>query len=142
MNIYLSSFLIGLVGLSLSLLTVIKSLTRKAKLANVIFDWKLFLKSDLLLQLAGSLLTVFLGLLLLNPFFQQFPQYAGKVFAVNLIFATIGYMGADIASRLFSVVNSRINSAIDYKTTISDQTTGNLDSPTPAAKPIKETVQL
>jgi len=137
MNIYLSSFLIGLVGLSLSLLTVIKSLTRKAKLANVIFDWKLFLKSDLLLQLAGSLLTVFLGLLLLNPFFQQFPQYTGKVFAVNLIFATIGYMGADIASRLFSVVNSRINSAIDYKTTISDQATGNLDNPTPAEKPIK-----
>ena len=135
MNIFLSSFLIGLVGLSLSLLTVIQSLTKKAKLANVIFDWKLFLKSDLILQFVGSILTVALGLLLLNPFFQQFPKYAEKVFAINVIFATIGYMGSDIASRLYSVVNSRINAAIDYKTTISDKATGNLDNPTPAEKP-------
>jgi len=137
MNIYLSSFLIGLIGLSLSVLTVLKSLTRKARLANVIFDWKLFFKADFILQLVGSLLTIALALMLLNPFLKQYPKFEENTLLVLAVFATIGYVGSDIASRMFSVVNSRINSAIDFKTSISDGLTGNLENPTPAAKPTK-----
>lgn len=134
MNIYLNCFFISLIGLGLSLLSVIYSLTKKARVANVIFDWKLFFKADLIIQFIGTLLTVFLFLMLLGPFLKQFPKYAGNTFGILVFFATVGYVGSDIASRLFSVVNSRINGAIDYKTNQADEANGTLGVPTPAVK--------
>jgi hypothetical protein len=135
MNIFLECFLISLIGLGLSMLAVLKSLTTKAKLANVIFNWKLYFSADLFLQLAGTLLTVAMGLLLLKPFLLLYPQFAESNFKIMVGFATIGYVGSDIASRLFSVVNGRINSAIDFKTTQADTANGTVDKPTPADKP-------
>lgn len=137
MNLYLSCFLIGLIGLALSMLMVIRSLQLKAKLANVIFNWKLIFTSDLLIQAAGSVLTVGLALLLLDSFLDDYPNIAEKMSWVKIGFATIGYVGSDIASRLFSVVNKRINGAIDFKTNIADEATGTLDTPTPAEKVVK-----
>jgi len=134
MNIYLQCFLVGLIGLALSVLTVLKSLIRKAKLANVIFDWKLFFKADLVLQFVGAVLTLSLFLMLLGPFLKEYPKFADKTFAITVVFATIGYVGSDIASRMFSVVNSRLNGAIDYKTTQADEANGTADAPTPATK--------
>lgn len=135
MNLYLNCFLISLIGLGLSLLSVIYSLTTKAKKANVIFDWTLFAKADLVIQAIGTALTVALFLMLLPSFIEQYPKYGSNRFGVLLFFATIGYIGSDIASRFFSIVNKRINSAIDYKTDIADTQTGNLGTPTPALKP-------
>lgn len=137
MNIYIQSFLISLVGLGLSMLAVLKSLTTKAKLANVIFNWKLYFSADFFLQLFGTILTVGGGLLLLQPFLMQYPQFANNRFKIMIGFMTIGYVGSDIASRLFSVVNGRINAAIDFKTTQADTANGTADSPTPADKPEK-----
>jgi len=51
---------------------------------------------------------------------------------VKFGFAFVGYTGSDIMSRIFSVVNKRINKAIDYKTTIADESTGTTAKPTPA----------
>lgn len=134
MNLYLQCGLISLIGLALSILTVIASLTKKAKIANIAFNWKLFLTQDVLIQAAGTLLTVALGLMLLGPALKQYPKFADNTLAILCIFATIGYVGSDIASRFFSVMNNRINNGIDSKTTISDIQTGNLSAPTPAPK--------
>lgn len=134
MNFYLTCFLMGIVGVALSTLTVLQSLTKKAKIANVIFNWKLFFSADIFIQLIGSLVTVGGALLLVGPFIKQFPQFADKDFAIMVVFATIGYLGSDIASRLFSVVNNRINGAIDYKTNQADEANGTLGIPTPAVK--------
>jgi hypothetical protein len=46
-------------------------------------------------------------------------------------------MGTDVLLKLFGVVNKRLNTAIDYKTTEADKATGNLDNPTPA-EPVKK----
>lgn len=135
MNIYLNCGIISLLGLALSILLIIRNLTAKAKLANVIFDWKLFWKSDAIFQIVGTLITVGIALMLLGPAFKSYPSLQQNTLMLLLIFATIGYVGSDIASKLFSVVNARINAAIDAKTTISDKTTGNLDAPTAAPKP-------
>ncbi len=134
MNFYIQCFLMGIIGVALSTLTVLQSLTKKAKLANVIFNWKLFFGADIFIQLLGSLVTVGGALLLVGPFIKQYPQFADKDFAIMVVFATIGYLGSDIASRLFSVVNNRINGAIDYKTTQADTANGTIDTPTPAVK--------
>ena len=134
MNIYLNCFLIGLIGLALSVLMVLQSQIKKAKLANVIYPWKAFFGIDLFLQLAGSLLTIGLALMFLGPLLKQYPKFLDNTLTVLAGFATIGYVGSDIASRFFSVVNSRINGAIDYKTNQADEANGTLNAPTPTAK--------
>lgn len=136
MGLYLNCFFISLIGLGLSVLAVIFNLKKKAKLANIFFDLKLYWKSDLWIQVAGTMLTCGLFLMLLNPFLKQYPQFADNVFVILIFFSAVGYFGSDIASRLFSVVNTRINTAIDYKTTQADTANGTLDAPTPAMKPI------
>jgi len=133
-NFYLNCFLIGIIGVMLSTITVLLSLTRKAKVANVQFNWKLFFGADIFIQLLGSIITVGGALLLVGPFLKQYPKFANNDFAILLAFATIGYFGSDIASRLFSVVNSRINGAIDYKTNQADEANGTLGIRTPATK--------
>lgn len=134
MNLYLQCALTSLIGLGLSLLFVIRNLTQKAALANVIFDWSLFWRKDLWIQVTGTLLTVALGLMYLGPFFKKFPKFADETFFTVVFFSGIGYFGSDIASRWFSVVNKRINGAIDFKTTEADKASGNLNAPTPATK--------
>lgn len=138
MNLYLQCFLISLIGLGISVMTILKNLTNKAQLANVIFDWKLYFKTDLVYQLVGTLLTVGLFLMLLAPARVKYPALSNDNLVILLVFATTGYIGSDLASRLFSVVNTRINSAIDYKTTIADKASGNLGAPTPADKPTSQ----
>lgn len=134
MNLYLQCALISLIGLGLSILAVISSLTKKAKVANVVFNWGLFWKSDFLFQVVGTLLTVGLGLMLLGPALKKYPKYADADLIILLIFATIGYVGSDLASRLFSSVNHRINNAIDVKSDLADMATGTINAPTIAPK--------
>jgi len=137
MNLYAQCFLISLIGLALSMLTVIASLTKKARVANIKFNWTIFFTQDIIIQAVGTVLTVGLGLMLLGPAIKQYPKFADNTLAILAIFATIGYIGSDIASRFFSVMNKRINAGIDEKTTIADFHTGNLDAPTVAPKPSK-----
>lgn len=135
MILYLQCFSISLLGLILSLLMVLKSQLNKAKLANVIFDWRLFFRADIWISIAGTLVMVGMALILLGPFLKKYPQFADNTLMILVIFSAFGYLGSDLASRFFSVVNSRINSAIDYKTTQADTASGNLSAPTPATKP-------
>ncbi len=128
---YVQCFLVAFIGMLLQATLKAVSIQKKAKLANVEFKFIHYLTQDWLSHLA-SVLTIFLFLF----FIDEFVNFNAKVADfLKIGFAFVGYTGADIASRLFSVVNSRVNAAIDYKTTLADTQTGNLDKPTPAAKP-------
>lgn len=125
----------GLIGLALSTLTILSSLIKKSRAANLIFDWKLFWSVDIFIQIAGTLLTIAGFLICLHPALAKYPSWADNVLVILLVFATVGYLGSDVASRIFSVVNARINAAIDYKTNQADEANGTLGTPTPAGKP-------
>lgn len=127
-------FLIGFLGMILQALLKIKSIQEKARKANIVFSPKEYLIEDWVSH-SASLVTLIMFLFFIDEI-THFNAIAANYLKFG--FAFVGYTGSDIMSRIFSVVNRRINTAIDYKTTIADQSTGNLDSPTPAA-PIKNT---
>jgi len=45
--------------------------------------------------------------------------------------ATVGYSGDHLASKFFSATTKKIESAIDYKTSLADKASGTTDAPTP-----------
>lgn len=112
----------------LQALLKIKSIQDKARKANVQFRAKEYLVEDWVSHCA-SLTTVVLVMFFVDEL-AHFSEYVMDY--VKFGFAFVGYTGSDVMSRFFSVVNKRINNAIDYKTTIADQSTGTSDSPTPA----------
>ena len=130
-KLYLTLFAIAAIGQLLFNVLKIKGLADKAALSNVQFSATDYFKKDWLSILA-SFLTVLLVLMCLDSLLKWKPE---AIDYVKPIFAFVGYTGSDIASRIFGVMNKRINAAIDDKTTRSDEVTGNLDNPTPAAKP-------
>jgi len=136
-TLYLQCTGISLLGLLLSILLILKSQLAKARLANVIFPWNAFWRIDLWVNMGCTLVWVAICLMLLGPAIKQFPKYADNSLLILIIFAAQGYLGSDVASRFFSAVNSRINAAIDFKTTQADTASGNLGAPTPAMKPNK-----
>jgi MFS superfamily sulfate permease-like transporter len=129
----LQCILMGLCGTILSTLAVTYSLSKKAKAANVIFNIKDYLKTDWFAPVI-SFVAILMALIALPYIPAAWHNSPGIII---LIFATIGYSGNDLVSRFFSVVNQRINGAIDYKTTMADTQTGTLDKPTPAAPIVK-----
>lgn len=130
----LQCILMGLCGTILSTLAVTYSLSKKAKAANVQFNIKTYLITDWFAP-AISFVAIVMAIIALPYIPSGWHNDPGVII---LIFATIGYSGNDLVSRFFSVVNQRINGAIDYKTTMADTQTGTLDKPTPAAPIVKQ----
>jgi len=128
MTQYLTYFAVALIGMILQALLKIKSIQDKAKKANVQFKPIEYLKEDWVSHCA-SLSTIVMFMF----FVEEFANIDHRVMGFMKIgFAFVGYTGSDIASRLFSVVNRRINDAIDFKTTQADTANGTTDNPTPA----------
>lgn len=125
--------MMGLCGTILSTLAVTYSLSKKAKAANVQFSVKSYFSTDWFAPVI-SFVAIIMAIIALPYIPATWHNSPGIII---LIFATIGYSGNDLVSRFFSVVNQRINGAIDYKTTMADEQTGTLGAPTPAA-PIKK----
>lgn len=123
--------IVGFFGLVISTLTILRSLSIKAKMANVLFNSAEAIKNDWFTPVI-TLVALVTALIFLPYAKPEWP----RSFILGF-FALLGYSGNDLVSRLFSVANKKINAAIDYKTTISDTATGTLDSPTPAA-PLKK----
>ena len=123
----LQCILIGLCGTLLSTLAVMYSLSKKAKAANVIFSASNYLKTDWFAPTISAV-AIFMAMIL-----QPYVPATWPKGVILVLFATIGYSGNDIVSRFFSVVNSRINGAIDYKTDVADKINGTYGTPTPAA---------
>lgn len=124
---YLQCLAVALLGMILQALLKIKSMQDKAKKANVQFSAKEYLFDDWVSHLA-SFVTIIMCLFFIadfTRFFAKSDEY------MKLGFAFIGYTGSDVMSRIFSVVNKRINDAIDYKTNIADKASGTTENPTP-----------
>jgi hypothetical protein len=127
LQLYLECFAVALVGMALHTVLKLKSLQDKARKANVEFKIWQYFKNDWL-SISASILTVILFLFFIDNITKWKPQATDYL---TVGFGFLGYTGSDVASRLFSVVNKKINNAIDYKTTVADEQTGNLESPTP-----------
>lgn len=128
---YLSCFVMGTFGLIISTAMIMRSLSKKAKLSNVIYKPSCYFKDDWFIFIItygviGSMLIAMAyvpGTILKNDW----------ALLITLgLFSLVGYNANDIASRFYSVANQKLNNAIDYKTTIADQSTGTLENPTPA----------
>lgn len=126
--LYVQCFAVALCGMLLQALLKVKSIQDKAKKANVQFNPKEYFLDDWLSH-SASLVTVIMVMFFVDEF-AHFSAYVMQY--IKFAFAFVGYTGSDIMSRLFSVVNKRINNAIDYKTTIADEATGTTNQPTPA----------
>jgi hypothetical protein len=127
LTLYLQCFVIALLGGLLQTSFKMRSLQIKAKLANLEFSIKQYLKDDWIV-IGGNLITIFLCLFFVDEILNIKPE---AIDYLKLGFAFVGYTGSDILNRVFSVANKKLNSAIDYKTTIADEATGNTDKPTP-----------
>lgn len=131
MNIilYLQCFAVGVIGMTIHAIIKMKHIQDKARRNNIEFKPYEYFVKDWASHVA-TLLTIIMFMF----FIEEFANFNQIVLDYAKIgFAFVGYTGSDIASRLFSVVDKRINSAIDYKTTIADEANGTLDKPTPAA---------
>lgn len=129
-QLYLQLFAVAIIGMALHTVLKMKSLHDKAKKANVEFKLSQYFKDDWL-SITASVLTIILFLFFIDSILKWRPGVADYL---TILFGFLGYTGSDIASRLFSVVNKKINSAIDYKTTIADVQTGDTQAPTPLPK--------
>lgn len=128
MDIYIQCFVVAFLGMCLQALLKIRSIQEKARKANVKFHAKEYLLEDWVSHCA-SIVTTVMCLFFIDEFTNF---YARATDYMKIGFAFVGYTGSDIMSRIFSVVNKRINNAIDYKTTIADTASGTTENPTPA----------
>lgn len=127
LQLYLECFAVAIIGMALHTVLKMKSLHEKARLANVEFKLNQYFKNDWL-SITASVLTIIMFLFFIDSIIKWKPAVSNYL---RVGFAFVGYTGSDVASRLFSVVNKKINSAIDYKTTVADESMGNAESPTP-----------
>ncbi len=124
--LYIKCFLVAVIGFAIFTGLKMKSMQDKARSGNIQFSAKDYFKDDWI-SICVSLLTIIMFLLFIDEILNLKPAMINYVL---MGFAFVGYTSSDIASRLFSVANKRLNKAIDEKTTIADTTTGNLSKPT------------
>jgi len=115
-QLYLTCTAIALIGMALQVALKLKSLQEKAAVSNAEFNVGMYFKYDWV-SLLCSVLTIALFLFFLKDAVEKYPN----LLIIKLLFGFIGYTGADVASRLFSVVNKRLNHIIDLKTNVSDK---------------------
>ena len=127
MQLYAQCFFIALLGSLLQTTFKMRSMQIKAKLANLEFSVKQYLKDDWIV-LSGNIITIIMCLFFISEVTNIKPEVMDYL---KIGFAFIGYTGSDVLNRVFSVANKKLNSAIDYKTNIADGATGNLEKPTP-----------
>lgn len=122
--LYLTLFGCGLLGWATHALLKAKGIQDKARLANVEFKfWEYFTKDFISHGIS------FLGIILFLVIIDELHFVVGNY--PKILSITVGYMGSDIIARFFSVVNKKVNAAIDFKSTIADTNTGTLGKPTP-----------
>jgi len=115
-SLYLQCFVVALVGMALQTTLKIKGLQDKAVAANVQFKISDYFKKDWLSILA-AILTIILFLLFVDNILKWRP---GIVDYAKIGFAFVGWTGGDAASRLFGVVDKKINQIINDKSNQAD----------------------
>lgn len=124
---YAVIFFISFLGMILQMFLKANAIKQKAKVSNVIFSFKEYLLDDWLSH-SISIITIIMFMFFIEEA-TRFNEHVENYLKIG--FAFVGYSSSDIASRLFSVVNKRVNAAIDYKTTQTDIANGTSDKPTP-----------
>lgn len=124
---YVIFFIVGVIGCAIHVQLNIRELQMTSRKANVAFKASDYFKEDLLS------ITISISFLCLVLFFvtDALTLYPKLINWMRGLFAVIGYAGDSLASKLFGQVAKRIADVIDKKTTIADETTGNLNEPTP-----------
>lgn len=122
-DLYITCFSVALIGMALQTVLKMKSLQDKARAANIAFNPGQYFRQDWL-SITASILTIILFLAFLDNILKWKPAVVDYV---KIGFAFVGYTGSDIASRLFGVVNKKINSVIDVKTNIADGVNQNIN---------------
>jgi hypothetical protein len=113
---YVECFAVALIGFGIHLLLKFNSLRKKAIVGNAEFSFKSFLYDDWPAFLAG-LFFIFLCLLVVDEVLHLSPAIVSKI---KIMFSIVGYFNSDLAMRLFSTANKKINETINHKTDIAD----------------------
>jgi uncharacterized protein YacL len=119
MEIYIICFLIGLIGVAFQIIFKIRSLIEKANVGNIRFNWKDYFKQDMF-SIILSLLSILLAEFFIRDTLEYYENSKIAMPLIKLTFATLGYAGADISSRLFGRASKMLNSIIDKKTNVAD----------------------
>lgn len=120
-QLYITCFVVALLGMGLQTALKMKSLQEKARVANIEFKISYYFKQDWL-SISASIITIVMFMFFITDILNWKPQ---TIDYLKIGFAFVGYTGSDIASRLFGVVNKRINNVIDLKTNVSDAVNPN-----------------
>lgn len=119
MEIYIVCFLIGLIGVAFQIIFKIRSLIEKATVGNIRFNWKDYFKQDMF-SIILSLLSIVLAEFFIRDTLMYVENHTLAMPLIKLTFATLGYAGADISSRLFGRASKMLNAIIDKKTNVAD----------------------
>jgi len=106
-------------GMTLQVLLKLKSIQQKARVANMSLNIMQYFKEDWI-SLCASVATLGLVMFFIVDAIEYLKENSKALLIIKLGFAFVGYTGSDIASRIFGVMSSRINSVIDVKTNIAD----------------------
>lgn len=114
---YLKCFAVAMIGFAIQFLLKFNSMRKKAVVGNNSdFTFKSFMSDDWPALSAGILFIV-LCLFLIDEILNLAPAVLDKILA---LFTLVGYFNSDLALRLFSVANKKLNETINYKTDVAD----------------------
>lgn len=110
-QLYAACFLIALLGQLLANLLKANSLKQKAKSGNVQFSVGQYISDDWI-AIAASMVFIVICLFLIDTVFKVRPAVVDYI---KPIFLFVGYAGGELAGRIFSIANKRLNAAIEEK---------------------------
>lgn len=141
--LHVSCFFLGLLGLGISTLLIIRNQTITARKANLIYRPKDYFRDDWFTPVV-TILVLSAAEIFLHYVEETDAAFLGAKYTTLIIlvlFLTLGYQATDMASKFFSVVGKRFDAAIDFKTNEADRAAGVLGTPTPATLPQKDDVK-
>jgi len=95
---------------------------------NIEFKFREYFVGDWLSHII-SILVIMLYILFINKRLDHITLNLYEILLATS--ATVGYSGDHLASKFFSASTKKIESAIDYKTSLADKASGTTDAPTP-----------
>ena len=126
-ELYTQCVIACLIGNVLHVCFKILSLWRNHKKANLEFSFASYFRDDKI-PLMVDFLASFAVVYIIDEWLSFNEFIIGKI---KSIFIFVGFTGSYVIMLLMSVSEKKFRAAIDHKTNIADQVTGNLEKPTP-----------
>lgn len=126
-------FILGVLGWFVQSLLKSKSIQDKARKANVRYNFFEYYQTDWISHLI-ALTFIGIAVYIVEEVFIILPSLQGLV---KTFFVAVGFTNGAIVSYLITFmgkkfsVNAKVNDAVDHKTSIADDVTGNKKGPTP-----------